>query len=98
MVSMMKVLHELQTKMPKIGIVYIDVDLYSSTKKVLKFISPLFVPGSVIIFDDWYCFPPNLEMGERKAFNEFLEENLNLKVEEWKSFSTFGKSFFITKI
>tara|TARA_B100000965_G_C19574232_1_gene750566 strand:- start:1325 stop:2098 length:774 start_codon:yes stop_codon:yes gene_type:complete len=89
---------ELQIKMPKIGIAHIDVDLYSSTVKVLEFITPLLVPGSVILFDDWYCFPASSDMGERKAFNEFLEKNINFKVEEWKAYSTFGKSFLITNI
>ena len=84
--------------MPKIGIAHIDVDLYSSTVKVLEFITPLLVPGSVILFDDWYCFPASSDMGERKAFNEFLEKNINFKVEEWKAYSTFGKSFLITNI
>lgn len=89
---------ELQNKLPKIGMVHIDVDLYSSTCEVLNFIKPLLVEGSVILFDDWYCFPVGKEMGESKAFNEFLKENKNFKVEEWKNYSTFGKSFFVKSI
>ena len=89
---------DLQRIMPKIGILHIDVDLYSSTVEVLEFVKPLLVPGSVILFDDWYCFPAGKCMGEKKAFNEFLENNKNFKVEEWKAYWAFGKSFFVKEI
>jgi O-methyltransferase len=89
---------ELQTQMPKVGVVHIDVDLYSSTIEVLNFIKPLLVVGSVLIFDDYYCFPPDGSKGEMKALLEFCEDNPEIKVKEWKSYSTFGQSFFITSI
>ena len=88
----------LREKLPKIGVLHVDVDLYSSSCQVLKFIKPLLCKGSVILFDDWYCFPVGMYEGEAKAFNEFLEENRNIKVEEWKNYSTFGKSFFVTGV
>ncbi len=81
----------------KVGFVHIDVDLYSSTITVLDFIKRYLTVGTVILFDDWYCFSPGKEMGERKAFNEFLNKNQNFKVEEWKNYSTFGKSFIVNK-
>ena len=89
---------ELQTSMPKAGVVHIDVDLYSSTVDVLHFIKPLLVPGTLLVFDDWYCFPGGLLQGERKALTEFLEENNGYEIEPWKPYSTFGKSFFVTKV
>jgi O-methyltransferase len=88
----------LQGKLPKIGIVHIDVDLYSSTVVLLEFIKPLLVVGSVIIFDDWFCFPPNGEKGEMRAFHEFCNRYPNFKFVEWKNYSTFGKSLFVTSI
>ena len=89
---------KLQERLPKIGMVHIDVDLYSSTCEVLNFIKPLLVEGTLILFDDWYCFPVGKEMGESKAFKEFLAANKNIKTEEWKNYSTFGKSFFVTSL
>tara|TARA_B110000003_G_scaffold238652_1_gene244342 strand:+ start:3976 stop:4719 length:744 start_codon:yes stop_codon:yes gene_type:complete len=88
----------LQNKLPKVGLVHIDVDLYSSTVTVLDFIKPLLVVGSIIVFDDWYCFPPGKPLGERLAFEEFKSKNEGFDFEPWKSYSTFGKSFFVTKI
>jgi O-methyltransferase len=87
---------KLQDRMPKVGVVHIDVDLYSSTVDVLNFIKPLLVVGTVLVFDDWYCFSPGANKGELRAVKEFCEENPLFKLEEWKSYSTFGKSFFVT--
>lgn len=89
---------ELQTRMPKAGVVHIDVDLYSSTVDVLEFIKPLLVVGTVLVFDDWYCFPPDGNMGEQRAFEEFREANPSFKAVEWKAYSTFGQSFFVTAL
>ena len=88
---------DLQSKMPKIGMLHVDVDLYSSTKDLLKFVKPLLVNGSVIFFDDWYCFKPGIEhsYGEQKAVHEFLDINKNIKLLPWKTYSTFGQSFFV---
>lgn len=87
---------EMQARMPKVGVVHIDVDLYSSTVEVLEFIKPLMVAGTVLVFDDWYAFPPGANKGEMRALREFAAANPSFSVEEWKSYSTFGKSFFVT--
>jgi len=89
---------ELQAKMPKSGVVHIDVDLYSSTVDVLRFLKPLLVQGTLLLFDDWYCFPAGTLMGERRALTEFLIENSGFAVEPWKAYSTFGQSFFVSSI
>jgi O-methyltransferase len=89
---------ELQRRMPKAGVIHIDVDLYSSTVSVLEFIKPLMVVGSVLLFDDWYCFPPGANKGEMRAFDEFCAVNPSFTVEEWKAYSTFGRSFFVRSV
>ena len=89
---------ELQARMPKAGVVHIDVDLYSSTVDVLRFLKPLLVQGTLLVFDDWYCFPGGSLMGERRALTEFLAENSDFAVEPWKAYSTFGQSFFVSKV
>jgi hypothetical protein len=90
--------NDLQAKMPKVGLLHVDVDLYSSTRDLLKFVKPLLVNGSIILFDDWYCFKPStkLSRGEQKAVQEFLEINKNIKLIPWKAYSTFGQSFFVS--
>jgi O-methyltransferase len=87
---------ELQKRMPKAGVIHIDVDLYSSTVEVLRFVKPLMVVGTVLLFDDWYCFSPGIPKGESLALQEFCLENPRFSIQEWKTYSTFGKSFFVT--
>jgi O-methyltransferase len=85
-------------RMPKVGMVHIDVDLYSSTVDVLKFLKSLLVQGTVLLFDDWHAFPGGSIMGERRALTELLENNPGFAVEPWKAYSTFGQSFFVSRV
>ena len=90
---------QLSSSLPKkAGFIHIDVDLYSSTVTVLEFIKDHLTNGTVILFDDWFCFAPGKEMGERRALNEFLKKYPEIELEEWKNYSTFGKSFFVKKV
>lgn len=87
---------ELKTQLPaKVGFVHIDVDLYSSTVSVLEFLKDHLTVGTVVLFDDWYCFPPGNDMGEKRALREFLEKYPQFQFDEWKNYSGFGKSFFV---
>jgi hypothetical protein len=88
---------DVQKRIPKVGMIHIDVDLYSSTVEVLKFVRPMLTVGTVILFDDYYCFPPDGNRGEMRALLEMLEFDNNFEVKEWKAYSTFGQSFFVTK-
>lgn len=49
---------------------HIDCDLYSSTKTIFECMGDQIVPGTVIVFDEWYDYP-RWEEGEYKAFMEF---------------------------
>ena len=51
--------------------------------------------SSVVLFDDWYCFPSGDEGGEGLAMTHFLNSNPQFKLVPWKSYSTFGQSFFV---
>ncbi len=89
---------ELCQRLPKIGVLHVDVDLYSSTVEVLSFTRELLVSGSVILFDDYYCYNPDKPAGEMRALNEFLETNTDFGIIPWKAYSTFGQSFFVKKV
>jgi methyltransferase family protein len=52
---------------------HIDCDLYSSTKTVLNLLAERLIPGSVILFDEYFNYP-NWEQHEFKAFQEFVSE------------------------
>jgi O-methyltransferase len=81
----------------KAAVVYIDCDLYSSTVCALNFAKDFFQKGTVLVFDDWFCFHGDPTKGERRAFAEFRQRNLELNFEDYiqtneaKAFIYLGK-------
>ena len=72
---------ELKQRLLKEGyasIVYIDCDLYYSTVPVLEFIKDFLKDGTLVIFDDWYCFNSRKDKGQQRAFYEFIEKNSDI--------------------
>lgn len=63
----------------KAAIVYIDVDVYSSACSVLEFIHPMFVRGTIVVFDDWNCFYADDRLGERKAWKDFTDRHPDMR-------------------
>lgn len=58
----------------QLAFLHIDCDIYSSTKCILDNLGDRIVPGTVIVFDDYFNFP-GWEIHEHKAFYEFLESH-----------------------
>lgn len=54
------------------SIIHVDCDLYSSTQTVLTQLRERIVPGTIIIFDEYFNYP-GWEMHEFKAFQEFVD-------------------------
>ena len=52
---------------------HVDCDLYSSTRTVFDIMAPRIVPGTVIVFDEYFNYP-NWQEHEYKAFQEFIRE------------------------
>lgn len=65
------------------AVVFIDCDLYTSTVPVLEFVQDFLQPGTVLVFDDWWCFRGDPDRGERRAFREFRERYPDLVFEEF---------------
>lgn len=53
--------------------IHIDSDLYSSAKTVLEALRPRIVPGTVIVFDEFFNYP-GWQEHEYKAFQEFIHD------------------------
>jgi hypothetical protein len=53
--------------------VHLDADLYSSTKTVLDTLGPWFIPGTIVVFDEYFG-NHGWRNHEHRAFMEFLEE------------------------
>ena len=67
----------------KAAMVYVDCDLYRSTVPVLEFVKEFLQPGTVIVFDDWFCFNGDPLRGEQRAWGEFRERYPELRFAEF---------------
>ena len=79
----------------KAAIIMIDCDLLSSTRTVLKFITPLLQNGTVIIFDDWFTYKGMKNKGQQKAVDEWLKSNINISLLEHARYGKSQKSFIV---
>jgi O-methyltransferase len=77
------------------SIIWVDCDLYESTVPVLTFVTKYIQDGSLLIFDDWFCFRGNPERGQQKAFAEWLQRNPSFRASEFHPFAWHGNSFII---
>ncbi len=78
----------------KVAFAYVDCDLYSSTKDVLRYLRHTLVPGSILAFDDWFCWSPEGVSGEYRAFEEFRSEASELTFFPYRSIGWHGFSFY----
>ena len=75
----------------KASVIMIDCDMYCSAKEALDFCVPLIKDKTIIFFDDWNS--ANLadrNLGEKKAFEEFLNENPQFEFFDFDSYSYQG--------
>jgi|SRR5579864_5741998 len=79
----------------KAAIVYIDCDLYESTRCVLQFIARYLVNGTIVCFDDYYCYKAAPDQGEQRALTEFIQEHKTIRFLPYFDYSPLGKSFIV---
>lgn len=88
----------LKTDIPfKAAIVHIDCDLYQSTSEVLwgLYRMKAYQDGCVLLFDDWNCNRASPRQGERLAFQEFLDSQVDFEASSWFSYSYNGMAFIL---
>ena len=51
---------------------HIDCDLYSSTQTILAQLRDRIVPGTILVFDEYFNYP-GWEVHEHRAFAEFIQ-------------------------
>lgn len=79
------------------AIVHIDVDLFESARLVLEFVTPLLVDGTVIIFDDWYTFRGDPNLGEQRAFREWLDASPEWTATQYQKEGAWRNSFILNR-
>jgi hypothetical protein len=57
------------------SLVHIDCDYYESAILALNFITDLIDDGTVVVFDDYNFYRGSSQLGERRAFSEWLAKN-----------------------
>jgi O-methyltransferase len=77
------------------SIVYIDADLYVSTVPILNFLTDIVATGSVVMFDDWFCFRADPNKGVQRAWREWLGRNQDITAQDFHLFGAYGKSFIL---
>jgi hypothetical protein len=56
-----------------VAFIHIDCDLYSSTRTIFQLLGDRMVPGTIILFDEYFNYP-NWERHEFKALQELVAE------------------------
>jgi PAS domain-containing protein len=80
----------------KAGIIMVDSDLYLSAKTVLEFCVPLIADETVIIFDDWHFFGDR-NLGEKRAFAEFLQAYPCFEAKDFGTYPRTGQVFVVSR-
>jgi hypothetical protein len=90
-------LHPHEIGLEAASLVWIDCDLYSSTVCALDFVTDLLQDGSVLLFDDWYCFRARADKGEQQACHEWLERNPGITLVPYRDFHWAGRAFVVNR-
>lgn len=80
------------------ALAYIDCDLYSSTADVLAFLGTRLGHGSVVAFDDWFCWSPSGVSGEMAAQEEFCRLWPQWRFHPYLPFGWHGQSFLVQRM
>lgn len=80
----------------KAAVVWIDSDLYASAKTALDSIVSLLQDGTVLIFDDWFAYRANPDLGEQAAFAEWLHRLPGFRAIPYMQEGTWRKAFIMS--
>lgn len=82
----------------KASVIMVDCDIYTSTREALNFCAPLIVDQALVLFDDWNTGGLAAKnLGERKAFEEWLAEWDCFKAEPFGSYRAKSETFMVTR-
>jgi O-methyltransferase len=85
-------------RLKRAGVIMVDSDIYTSAVQALAFCEPLIVDTSVVFFDDWHSGGlAEKNLGEKKAWDEFLAKHRHFEVEDLESYSEGSKAFVIRR-
>jgi O-methyltransferase len=78
------------------SLVYVDCDMYDSTVDALDYLGGVVGHGTIVAFDDYFCWSPKRSSGEQVALDEFLETRPDLTFHPFHPIGWHGMSFYVT--
>lgn len=81
----------------RVSVALIDCDLYSSTAEVLAWLAAYLDDGSVLLFDDWETFGDRHDVGQKKAFADFLAAHPDIEADHLLTFVPHGRGFVLRR-
>lgn len=78
-----------------IALAYVDCDLYSSIRTVLRFLLPRLKHGMILALDDYFVLSATHASGARRAFVEILEQHPAWRLLPYVQFAWGGLSFIV---
>jgi O-methyltransferase len=83
----------------KVGMVLFDCDIYTSAQTALAFCAPLIRDHAVVFFDDWFVADfAERQLGEKKAFDEFLAEHPEFTASDFGDYGNYSKVFAVSRL
>jgi len=82
----------------KSRLIMIDCDLKESTSIALNFAKQSLQEGTIIIFDDFNFYKGNKNKGEFGAFEDFKNQNPNIKFRKIFDYGYSGRAFIVTSL
>jgi len=80
------------------AICWIDCDIYQSTVEVLSFLKNLITDGTILVFDDFFCFRGSPYRGQQRAFREFQQEMPGWVFHEFQREASARVAFFCNRV
>jgi O-methyltransferase len=80
-----------------VALAYVDCDMYASTVDVLDYLRDIVTTGSIVAFDDWFCWSPTGRSGEQIALEEMMQSCPELQFNSYIPIGWHGMSFFVTR-
>jgi O-methyltransferase len=81
----------------RVAMAYIDCDMYASTVDVLDYLKDILATGSIVAFDDWFCWSAAGISGEQLALEELTKSVTSLQFHPYIPIGWHGMSFFVTR-
>jgi O-methyltransferase len=81
----------------KASLIMVDCDIYSASKDALTFCEPHIRKHAAILFDDWGWRADKGAIGQKEAFEEFLDEHPDLTAEPLPTYRSQARVFLIAR-